>query len=336
MEEGEDFVICQICRKRLKAITNSHLKKHRLSADEYRSMFPDSLLTSQITCRKHIEPFSGDKNPMKREEVRQKTSNSLKKYYESPEAKELARELYEKKKDKMIKAAHTEAANKKRGESLIGHVVTEATRKKIGVSKIGDKNPAKRPEVRKKNSEWHKKYSTGGKGKERPSMKGNLNPINQKEFREKHLQAMRSNKNVERARKAQMKNWENKEYVEKLMKSLRRRPNEAEKRLRQLLNSILPHEYVYNGDFSAGISINRKIPDFVNVNGQKKVIELYGDFWHKDDNPQDRIDLFKKYGYDCLVIWGSEMEDEKKVVNRVLEFHKLPSQRCRIQSTLGD
>ena len=194
----------------------------------------------------------------------------------------------------------------------------------------------KRPEVRKKNSESCMGRIPWNKGKEHIAIKGEKNVMKRKEIKEKHLRAVRKSENIEKISDASKRNWENKDYVEKLMKSLHRRPNEAEKRLGQLLNTVLPHEYEYNGDFSAGVSINRKIPDFVNVNGQKKVIELYGDFWHKDDNPQNRIDLFKKYGYDCLVIWGSEMENEMKVINRVLKFHKLPSQRYRIQSTLGD
>lgn len=33
-----------------------------------------------------------------------------------------------------------------------------------------------------------------------------------------------------------------------------------------------------------------------------------------------RIDLFKKYGYDTLVIWEHELKDLEKLKKRVLEF----------------
>lgn len=43
-------------------------------------------------------------------------------------------------------------------------------------------------------------------------------------------------------------------------------------------------------------------PDFVNIK-KRKVIEGFGDYWHRNDNPQDKIDSFGKFGYDCLIIW---------------------------------
>ena len=57
------------------------------------------------------------------------------------------------------------------------------------------------------------------------------------------------------------------------------------------------------------------------INGQKKCIELYGNYWHKNDNPQDRIDLFKQFGYDTLIIWEHELKDIEKVKNRIMKFH---------------
>jgi G:T-mismatch repair DNA endonuclease (very short patch repair protein) len=36
-------------------------------------------------------------------------------------------------------------------------------------------------------------------------------------------------------------------------------------------------------------------PDFI-CDEEKKVIEVYGDYWHRNDNPQDRINKFKKMG----------------------------------------
>lgn len=127
--------------------------------------------------------------------------------------------------------------------------------------------------------------------------------------------------------------WTDEVFVKKWLKRTCVKPNRAELKLFKLLQVSLPNEYKINVKADVMI-LGGKIPDFVNVNGQKKVIELYGDFWHKDDNPQDRIDYFKQFGYDCLVIWESEMKDEKKVINRILEFHDLSSHRCRVQSVI--
>ena len=46
---------------------------------------------------------------------------------------------------------------------------------------------------------------------------------------------------------------------------------------------------------------------------------------------QNRIDYFKQFGWDTLVIWEHELKDERAVINRLLEFHGLSSQLCSKQ-----
>ena len=58
----------------------------------------------------------------------------------------------------------------------------------------------------------------------------------------------------------------------------------------------------------------------MNVNGKKLLIELYGDYWHKGQDPQDRINLFKRYGWDTLVIWEHELKNINKVEFRIHRF----------------
>ncbi len=53
-------------------------------------------------------------------------------------------------------------------------------------------------------------------------------------------------------------------------------------------------------------------PDFFNINGQKKVIEMFGDYWHQGQNPQDKIDRYAKSGFDCLVIWERELKEKSR------------------------
>ena len=73
-------------------------------------------------------------------------------------------------------------------------------------------------------------------------------------------------------------------------------------------------EYAGNGKYH----IDKYHPDFIN-RIKKKIIEHYGDYWHKDDNPQDRIKLFKQFGYDTLVIWEHEVYElsETEIVNKI-------------------
>ena len=111
------------------------------------------------------------------------------------------------------------------------------------------------------------------------------------------------------------KNWENPLYIEKYRNGLNLKPNKPETFLLNLLNDLYPNEWKYTGDFS--FTINGKCPDFTNVNGQKQLIELFGDYWHKDDNPQDRVGIFKEFGWNTLVIWEKELKDIGKVIERI-------------------
>jgi len=67
--------------------------------------------------------------------------------------------------------------------------------------------------------------------------------------------------------------------------------------------------------------VDGKNPDFVNVNGKNKLIELFGDYWHRNDIPQKKINHFKKYGFDTLVIWEHELSEYGAVVHKLMEFH---------------
>ncbi|MFA5724561.1 MAG: hypothetical protein WC979_09985 [Candidatus Pacearchaeota archaeon] len=127
--------------------------------------------------------------------------------------------------------------------------------------------------------------------------------------------------------------WKNKKFKERnikaILKGLQLKPNKPEKKLRKLLNTLFPNEYEINTN--GNTIINGKIPDFVNVNGQKKIIEMYGDYWHSDkhikkngcyeDTEKGRIKHFKKLGYSTLIVWEHELKDIDKLTNRLMEFN---------------
>jgi len=56
-----------------------------------------------------------------------------------------------------------------------------------------------------------------------------------------------------------------------------------------------------------------KNPDF-KVTGKNKVIEVFGNYFHRNDNPQDLINLYKQIGIDCLVIWENEIYNQPQLV----------------------
>lgn len=113
--------------------------------------------------------------------------------------------------------------------------------------------------------------------------------------------------------------WQNPGFVAKQMKARNVYPNKTELNLEKFLSKVFPNEYKYVGD--GQFILAGKCPDFVNVNGQKKIIELYGDYWHKGQNPQDRIDLFAKFGWGTLIIWEKEMKNETLLKEKLLNFN---------------
>ena len=118
-----------------------------------------------------------------------------------------------------------------------------------------------------------------------------------------------------------MRLYQNAEYCEMYRKAMGMKPNKPETFLLGLLDQMYPGEWRYTGDFS--FTINGKSPDFVNCNGQKKIIELFGDYWHQGECPADRAAVFAPFGYQTLVIWERELKDVKRVVGRITEFNAL-------------
>ena len=66
----------------------------------------------------------------------------------------------------------------------------------------------------------------------------------------------------------------------------------------------------YTGDGSFWVGYPPMNPDFIHLNGKKIAVEIFGDYWHRNDDPQERITAFQKYGWDCMVFWEHEVKGE--------------------------
>ena len=127
--------------------------------------------------------------------------------------------------------------------------------------------------------------------------------------------------------------WDNKNKKEKenilrkILKSANSKPNNFEKNGFSIINKLFPNEYKLNVEGKTIIDF--KIPDIINVSGYKKIIELFGDYWHsikitgrtKEQEEQQRINAFKKYGYSTLIIWESELKNIESVKQKIIGFH---------------
>jgi len=132
----------------------------------------------------------------------------------------------------------------------------------------------------------------------------------------------------EGVRKASIRLWQDSAHWRKMMKAFAVKPNKPEIFLTKLLDKILPNEYKYVGD--GQFILGGKCPDFLNINGKKKLIEFFGDYWHSkkitgtepNQHEKERMNYFKQFGFDTLVIWESELNN-KNLKNKILKFNVL-------------
>lgn len=119
-------------------------------------------------------------------------------------------------------------------------------------------------------------------------------------------------------------------YKEKYLKGINFRPTELEKYFDKMTPDIV--RYVGDGSWWRSLLNGKsKNPDF-KVIGQNKVIELFGDYWHRDDNPEDLINLYKQAGLECLVIWEHEVYNNRaEVLKQVNEFIQISDMELRRQ-----
>ena len=114
----------------------------------------------------------------------------------------------------------------------------------------------------------------------------------------------------------------NPEYMKKRISSLIKKPNNQEKILIDLINkNNLPYDYVGDGKYIIG----SKNPDFIHKK-ENKIIELFGKYWHTkrarvyEETEDGRIEFFKKYNYQTLIIWEDELKNPDLVLEKIKSF----------------
>jgi len=155
-------------------------------------------------------------------------------------------------------------------------------------------------------------------GKSSPNKGKKLSSIYRKIMHQNAINQWKDNNYREKRSKDTRELWKNPDYVAKQMKSRGASPNKLEKYFEKYLNNLYPNEWKYVGD--GQLIINGKCPDFVNINGQKKLIEVWGDYWHREQDPENRKKIFRKFGYDTLVLWEKEFKNMNKIENKLMKF----------------
>lgn len=225
----------------------------------------------------------------------------------------------------------TEEQKVARSKALMGRPVTEETRMKISRAQKGKTITAKERAIllqynierangtRICSPETRAKLSQAGRGRkdsEETRVKKSQARIGMK-FSPEHCANMGKGKKLA---------WQDPEWRDKVVKAQRigkhTHPNHAETEMLELLNQLYPRQWAFVGDGS--LIINGKNPDFINTNGRKIIIELFGNYWHKKEEEQERIAIFDKYGFSTLIIWDTELPDKTELTKKIIEFVSKP------------
>lgn len=191
----------------------------------------------------------------------------------------------------------TEEHKKKIGLASKGRWHTPEAKLKQRIAKLGNKNPSKRFEVRRKISD---------------SLKGNI------------LSAETKQKLSLSNKKAWEKEGQKENQLKAIFKGLNVKPNKPEQILAKLIQeNNLPFNYVGDGKIWFRGKITSFNPDFLSKN-PKHIIEMFGDYWHNREDSKlrdiERLQTYSKYGYKTLVIWEHELKDKELVVDKIRTF----------------
>lgn len=228
---------------------------------------------------------------------------------------------------------HTKKSKRRMSEASKGRHHTEETRRKMSESHRGENNPRfgkhHTKETRKKMSEAHKGQIPWMKGKHpteevrRKMSEAHMGEKNH--WYGKHRTA-ETRRKISESNKEKCISEETREKLRKATTNARKRgcfnikPTTPEKKfMRICAKHSLPYKYVGDGKFSVE-SVN---PDFVESNGGKIAVEIYGDYWHKlpkvMERDKRRKAILSKYGWKLLVLWEHEINElpESEIVRRV-------------------
>ena len=212
---------------------------------------------------------------------------------------------------------HSEETRRKMSESHKGKHLSDQIRRKIGNANRGRRKGKTYEEIYGIEKAQRIKKKIGD------AVRGEKNPNYGRQF---------SDETKQKLREAAKLQWQNKEFIRRWIIATRTKPNMSEENMMRILSHLMPGEFAYNGDFSQGVSIGGRIPDFVDVNGHKWIIELFGELFHsplctaKRKIPPRRyynetIRHYKKYGYKCIIFWTRDIDrpDAEAFVKRELK-----------------
>ena len=263
-------MICLLCNKQFKKITNTHLKKHNISIKEYKKMFPDALIETE-------------KQKMSRytEKARQKNSKKLELKWQNKDYRE-----------HQIKT-HSKPYENGRISGMKGKKHSEQSKQQMKKTK--------------NDPQWKQEFcklmrEICGSRKWRDVMKINVwnNIVVNKKISDKLIKRWREDKEFRRC-------------VWNVFNTTI--PNKTEIKIDKLFQKYFPNTFTFVGD--GKFFIGSRCPDWINEE-RKIIIEFFGAYWHNPEDEIEKINYYKKYGWQTLVIWDYEKKD--KILTKIKRF----------------
>jgi hypothetical protein len=212
------------------------------------------------------------------------------------------------------------------GHNTKGTQFSQEHKKKISSSNTGKHNISKSEETKKKISNSVSKLWQDESYREK-LVQSHTNPNEEiiRKFSESHKNKHPSPETKKKMSSAAKEKFKDPGFLVKYWKFFSIKPNKPETFLITFLNILLPNKYQYVGDYK--VWINGKNPDWINRE-DKKIIEYFGAYWHdkevtgldRETHENERIEVFKKGGYETLVIWQEDLEDIDKLKEKILSF----------------
>ncbi len=240
----------------------------------------------------------------------------------------MGRHLNQEVKDKISKSrtgtTHSKETLLKMSLSHMGNSPSAETRAKMSKSRMGEKNHMygkhNSPEARAKMSLYHrgKTLSVEHRDKISKSLIGNTRSAGSSNHNVPLSAEAKARIGAANSKKMKEK-WQNPEFKDRrvmaIVKGNKIQPNIPELKVNAILDELYPGEWKYTGD--GEIVMGGRNPDFTNIDGQKEIIEVFGDYWHRGQESQETIGHYKEYGFRCLVIWEAELNDIDLVTKRI-------------------
>lgn len=212
---------------------------------------------------------------------------------------------------------------------IVGIPRSEATKAKLRAVRLGQKSkPETKEKIRlsklgQKPSEVTRQKMVQGnahywKGKKKPFMSERQASPEYKDKVSRHFREL----------------WANPEYkervVRKVLAALFRHPNKLEQKVIEVIAEYaLPYKFVGDGS----VILNGLNPDFINTNGDKEVVEVFGDMFHNpkrtfrrtlptSTTEEGRKERFAEVGFSMLVLWESELKgmSNEQIAHKILAF----------------